>query len=173
MVSTVSLSVSFSMTHELVPLRQEPHLASVGGVFAGGARLGLTSAARRGVGMATGSRASSSTGSHGTSGQASTGGQPLCPFCRTPTAVERTSRTLKNPDKQFYTCTKRGLVSSCCLSSFISESRSRVLLFYLGFQFHEQGNSNCDFFMWKPISDGDGVDAETLMAGLQALHNSV
>jgi hypothetical protein len=27
--------------------------------------------------------------------------------------------------------------------------------------------------MWKPISDGDGVDAGTLMAGLQALQNSV
>ncbi|CAD6246542.1 unnamed protein product [Miscanthus lutarioriparius] len=99
--------------------------------------------------MATGSGASSSIGSRGPSGQPPTGGQPLCPFCRTATIVERTSRTTNNPDKQFYTCKNR-----------------------------DWGNSKCAFFMWKPVSDGvdaasltAGVQA--LEKSLLALGNSV
>ena len=56
--------------------------------------------------MATGSGASSSTGSRG-----AREGQALCPFCHTATVVERTSRTIKNPDKPFYTCRNRDWVS--------------------------------------------------------------
>jgi hypothetical protein len=79
--------------------------------------------------MATGSGASSSIGSCGLSGQARAGGQPLCPFCRTATVVERTSRTLNNPDKQFYTCKNQDWVSYLQFMLFnfvISKSRSRV-----------------------------------------------
>jgi hypothetical protein len=52
------------------------------------------------------SGASSSIGSHG-----AREGQPLCPFCRTATVVERTSRTQNNLDKQFYTYKNRDWVS--------------------------------------------------------------
>ncbi|CAD6335792.1 unnamed protein product [Miscanthus lutarioriparius] len=59
--------------------------------------------------MATGSGASSSTGSRG-----AREGQALCPFCHTATVVERTSRTTKNPDKPFYTCRNRDWGNGTC-----------------------------------------------------------
>jgi hypothetical protein len=71
-----------------------------------------------GLKMATGSSASCLTGSRG-QGQPLKGGQPLCPFCKTPTIVEHVSRTLKHPDKPFYTCKRWDWVSSsCCSISF-------------------------------------------------------
>ena len=161
-----------SLPHPLLQVGGGGDLVDGGG-GAGLAGAGLSSGpvgASRGLKMATGSGASSSTGSRGPSRQPPTGGQPLCPFCRTATIVERTSRTTNNPDKQFYTCKNRDWVSFLYFMLFIfvnANSRSRVhpksLL--------EQGNSKCAFFMWKPVSDG--VDAASLTAGVQALEKSL
>jgi hypothetical protein len=39
--------------------------------------------------------------------------------------------------------------------------------------FHEQGKSNCQFFMWKPASNDVVVDVPTLVAGLRAPEESL
>jgi len=76
-----------------------------GAVVAGGRRQ-QERASRGRCKMAISSGASSSTGSRGVREA-----QPLCPFCRTTTVVERTSRAQNNLDKQFYTCRNRDWVS--------------------------------------------------------------
>jgi hypothetical protein len=94
----------------------------------------------------------------------------VVPFLQDATVVEQTSRTLNNPDKQFYTCKNRDWVSYLQFMLFnfvISKSKSRVHRVHM----HEQDHSKCSFFMWKPVSDG--VDAATVMARLQALENSL
>jgi len=84
-----------------------------GAALAGGRRR-QERASRGRCKMAISSGASSSTGSRGVREA-----QPLCPFCRTTTVVERTSRAQNNLDKQFYTCRNRDWVSYFSFHFFV------------------------------------------------------
>ena len=107
--SSPSVSVSpVSTTKEAAAAAGERGVGGwllAGAALAGGRRR-QERASRGRCKMATGSGASSSVGSRGVREA-----QPLCPFCRTTTVVERTSRAQNNLDKQFYTCRNRDWVS--------------------------------------------------------------